>query len=103
MRVIKCMCEDIDKTLEMAEKNVKKAIEYKEQYPVAAKAFYNKSTALMETIKGMHDGVTAMIKAYRDEKGEPPAPMLAVYNYLHERAVNNAAMIKNLQDIYMKN
>ena len=103
MQVIKCMCEDIDKTLEMAEKNIKKAIEYKEQYPVAAKAFYNKSNTLMETIKGMHDGVTALIKAHRDEKGEPPAPMLAVYNYLHEKAVNEAAMIKNLKDIYMKN
>ena len=103
MKVIKCMSEDIEKTLEMAEQNVKKAIEYKEDYPIAAKAYYNKSVALMETIKGMHDGVAAIIKGYREEKGEPPAPMLAVYNYLHERSVNNAAMIKNLQDIYMKN
>lgn len=103
MKVIKCMSEDIECTLDMAEENIKKAIEYKEMYPIAAKAFYNKSVALMESIKGMHDGVAAMIKAYRDEKGEPPAPMLAVYNYLHERSVNNAAMVKNLQDVYMKN
>ena len=103
MKVIKCMSEDIEKTLDMAEENVKKAIEYKEIYPVAAKAFYNKSTVLMESIKGMHDGVVAMIKAYREEKGEPPEPMLAVYNYLHERQMNQAAMVKNLQDIYMKN
>ena len=103
MQVIKCMCEDIEKTLTMAEKDVKKAIEYKEQYPIAAKAFYNKSVALMETIKGMHDGVVITIKNYRDEKGEPPAPMLAVYNYLHEKQVDEAALIKNLQDIYMKN
>lgn len=96
MEVIKCMCEDIEKTLTMAEKNVKKAIEYKEMYPIAAKAFYNKSVALMETIKGIHDGVVVMIKNYREEKGEPPEPMLAVYNYLHERQVDNAALVKNL-------
>lgn len=103
MKVIKCMCEDIENTLDMAEYNVKKAIKYKEEYPVAAKSFYNKSVALMETIKGMHDGVVAIIKAYREEKGEPPESMMAVYNYLHERSMNNAAMVKNLQDIYMKN
>lgn len=103
MRIIKCMCEDIEDTLDMAESNVKKAIECKDEYPLAAKSFYNKSVALMETVKGMHDGVVAVIKAYREEKGEPPEPMMAIYNYLHERSMNNAAMIKNLQDIYMKN
>ena len=103
MKVIKCMSEDIENTLDMAEENVKKAIEYKEEHPIAAKAFYNKSVALMENIKGMHDGVVAVINAYREEKGEPPAAMLIIYNYLHERQMNQAAMVKNLQDVYMKN
>ena len=103
MKIIKCMCEDIEKTMDVAEENIKKAIEYKEMYPVAAKAFYNKSLALMESIKGMHDGVVTVIKNYREEKGEPPEPMLAVYNYLHERQINQAAMMRNLQDVYMKN
>ena len=103
MEVIKCLSEDIEQTLEMAEENVKKAIKYKENYPIAAKAFYNKSVSLMESIKGMHDGIVILIKNYQEEKGEPPAPMLAIYNYLHERNINNAAIIKNLQDVYMKN
>lgn len=103
MQIIKCMCEDIEKTLEMAERNVKKAIEYKESYPIAAKAFYNKSTALMETIKGMHDSIIEIIKEYRATNGEPPAPMLAVYNYLHARSMDQAALIRNLQELYIKN
>lgn len=85
MKVIKCMSEDIEKTMDLAEANVKNAIEYKESYPIAAKAFYTKSVNLMESIRGMHDGVVSIIKSYREEKGEPPAPMMAVYNYLHER------------------
>lgn len=85
MKVIKDMSEDIEKTLNMAECNIKKAVEYKIDYPVAAQAFYNKSVALMNTIKGTHDAVVALIEGYRKEKGEPPEPMMAVYNYMHER------------------
>ena len=102
MRVIKEMCEDIEKTLDMAECNIKKAVEYKLDYPVAAQAFYTKSVTLMGTIKGQHDAVVTLIEAYRKEKGEPPAPMMAVYNYLHERQISQAAAVRNLQDIYAK-
>ena len=75
---------------------------YKDDYPVAAKAFYTKSTILMDSIKGQHDAVVALIEAHRKEKGEPPAPMMAVYNYMHSRQITEAAAIKNLQDMFMK-
>ena len=103
MVVIKCMSEDIEKTLDMAEENIKKAIEYKEMYPVAAKAFYTKSIQLMDGLTGMHEAVVTLIKNYRADNGEPPAPMLAIYNYMHERHMNQAALIKNLQEVYTKN
>lgn len=103
MKIIKDMSEDIETTMDMAESNIKKAIQYKDEYPLVAKAYYAKSIALMDTIKGMHDGITALIKAYREQNGEPPVPMMAVYNYLHERHINQSVMIKNLQDIYTKN
>lgn len=102
MQVIKEMCEDIEKTLDMAECNIKKAVEYKIDFPTASQAFYNKSLTLMNIIKGQHDTVVAIIEAYRKERGEPPAPMMAVYNYLHERQISQAAAIRNLQDIYAK-
>ena len=41
MKVIKCMCETIEDTLDMAEDHIKKAIMYKSEYPLAAKAYYN--------------------------------------------------------------
>jgi acetylornithine deacetylase/succinyl-diaminopimelate desuccinylase-like protein len=102
MKVIKDMSEDIEETLDMAECNIKKAIEYKLDYPLASQAFYNKSVALMSTIKGQHDAVVTLIEGYRKEKGEPPEPMMAIYNYLHERHINLSAAIKNLQDMYIK-
>jgi len=40
MKVIKCLSETIECTLDAAEETIKKAIVYKEEYPVAAKALY---------------------------------------------------------------
>ena len=102
MQVIKCLSETIECTLDKAEDMIKKAIMYKDEYPIAAKAFYAQSNLLMDSIKGLHDAVVALITDYRKEKGEPPAPMMAIYNYMHERHMNQAASIKNLQDIYAK-
>ena len=103
MKVIECMSEDIEQTLDMAEENIQAAIKYKETYPAAAKAFYTKSIQLMDGLGAMHEAVVTLIKNYRTEKGEPPAPMLAIYNYMHERQMNQAALIKNLQEVYTKN
>lgn len=102
MKVIKCLSENIECVLDMAEENIKKAVMYKEEFPVAAKAFYNQSVTLMDSIKGLHDAVVAIITDYKKEKGEPPAPMMAIYNYMHERHTNKAAAIKALQDMYNK-
>jgi len=51
MTVIKCMSEDIEATLDKSEDNIKNAIRYKNDYPIASKSFYTKSVALMESIK----------------------------------------------------
>lgn len=102
MQIIKCLSEDIEATLDMAEEEIKKAIMYKEDYPIAARAFYAKSVTLMDSIKATHDAVVALIEGYRKEKGEPPAPMMAVYNYMHERQITQAAAVKSLQEMYNK-
>ena len=102
MKVIKCMCETIEDTLDMAEDHIKKAIMYKNEYPLAAKAYYNQSIILMDSLKGLHDGVVGLIEGDRKEKGEPPAPMMAIYDYMHERHINKTAAVRNLQDMYTK-
>ena len=102
MEIIKCLSEDIEETLDAAEHEIKKAIKYKLEHPVASRALYSKSITLMDSIKLLHDAVVALIEGYKKEKGEPPAPMMAIYNYMHEKHMNQAAMIKNLQDLYSK-
>ena len=100
MKIIKCLCEDIEATLDAAEHDIKEATMWKEEYPIASKAFYAKSIALMDTIKMQHDAAVALIEGYRKEKGEPPASMMAIYNYMHKRHINKAAAIKALQEMY---
>ena len=102
MKVIKCLSENIEATLDAAECNIKKAIEFKTEQPIASRAFYAQSVLLLDSIKGQHDAVVALIEGYKKEKGEPPAPMMAIYNYMHERQINQAAGIKALQDMYNK-
>ena len=88
MKIIECLSEDIECTLNHAEDAIKKAMKYKETYPIASQAFYNKSVVLMNSIKPEHDAVVALIEGYKKEKGEPPEPMMAIYNYMHERHIN---------------
>ena len=67
MEVIKCLSENIECTLDAAEENIKKAVKYKDEYPVASRAFYNQSTVLMDSIKPQHDAVVALIEGYKKE------------------------------------
>lgn len=102
MKIIKCLSEDIEATLDAAEDSIKKAMMYKEEYPSAARALYNKSIVLMDSIKLEHDAVVALIEGYRKENGNPPESMMAVYDYVHERQINKSAAIKVLQEMYTK-
>lgn len=103
MKVIKCLSEDIEHELDLAEDYIKRAVKYQMDYPVAAKAYYNQSVNKMNVIKDLHDAVVSLINSYKTEKGEPPAPMMAIYDYMHERQMSQAAAIKNMQDLYKSN
>ena len=100
MKVIKDMSCDIEEIFEMADKNIRLAVKYKEDDPESSKAYYNKSVEELNSIKPFHDRVVAIIKNYRAEKGEPPAPMMAMYNYEHEKHMDKNASIRKLQELY---
>lgn len=62
-----------------------------------SQVFYNLSIDNMDRIDKLHNQVVSIIKEYRNKEGEPPAPMMAIYNYMHERHINKAIAIKSLQ------
>ena len=41
-----------------------------------------------------------MISDYRKEHGDPPAAMMAVYEYVHKQHIDHVAKVKILQEMY---
>ena len=100
MKVIQRLAEEIEDELKGAKCYIKMALEYKSEYPDLSKTLYNISTQEMEHVKMLHDCVVDIIKDYREEHGEPPADMLAVYEYVHKSQIDKSAYIKTLQTMY---
>ena len=56
----------------------------------------------MKHMQMLHNQVVKIIEKYRKENGEPPASMLAVYDYLHEKFIEEAKEVKMMQQMYME-
>ena len=94
------LSEKIEDSIDSAEKYAEEAFRYKDNFPEVSKALIAASENEMSIMSSLHTIVTKVINDYRKEKGEPPAQMMAVYDYLHNKHIDHAAKVKSLHQLY---
>ena len=100
MKVIRCLCEKIQEELQDAEAYIDLAMNWKSEDESTADVFAGLSEAEMKHVGILHDRVSELIREYRNEQGDPPKVMLALYEYMHDQQIKDAMRIKVKQGMY---
>ena len=102
MKIIKCIAEKIQEEVKDANAYIDLAMEWKSEQPEAAAIFAQLSTEEIGHADRLHGLVMSLIRKYRDENGEPPAGMMALWEYLHEKHMQDAMQVKVKQGMYLE-
>jgi hypothetical protein len=100
MKLIRDLEELIEDEVHDVKKYAKMAAERKAEHPGLAQVLYSISTQEDTHQAAIHSEVVKIIEEYRRSHGEPPASMLAVYDFLHKRHVEKLAEARRYQEIY---
>ena len=100
MKIIKCLSEKIEEEIGDADSYIELAIQWKDEQPSTADLFYELSLEEMKHMDRLHGQVADLISEYREENGDPPAGMMAIYNYLHQKHMAEAMRVKVRQGMY---
>lgn len=100
MKIIQEVTDLIHEEIHDVKKYAKLAAKVKAEHPGLAQVSYNLSTQEDSHQAALHAEVVKIIEQYRRAKGDPPANMLAVYDYLHKKAIEDLADARRYQDIY---
>jgi hypothetical protein len=100
MKLIKELEELIEDEIHDIKKYAKMAVELKPEHPQLAQVLYTISTQEDSHQQALHNEVVKIVEQHRKEHGEPPAAMMAVYDYLHKRHVEKLAEARRYQEMY---
>ena len=100
MKKIKNLEDHIHEELDDSKKYIKCALKYKDDDRELGDLFYWLSQEEMSHADKIHKAIVDVISEYRRKEGEPPAEMMAIYNYLHDREIEKAKEIKLLWSMY---
>ena len=100
MKLIKELSEMIEDEINDVRKYAKFALEIKEEHPALSDVLFGISRQESDHMNKLHDQVSKLITEYRETNGEPPVEMLAVYEYLHKKEIEDYADARRYQDIF---
>lgn len=100
MKLIQELEEKIEDEIHDIKEYAKMAIEVKEKHPSLAQTLYNISTQEANHQAMLHAEVVKLIEEHRKMHGEPPAAMMAVYDYLHKKHIEKMAEARRYQETY---
>ena len=100
MKLIQELEELIEEEVHDVKKYAKLAAELKDEYPMLAQVLYTLSTQEDNHQMALHAEVVKIIDQHRKMHGEPPAAMMAVYEYLHKKHIEKMAEARRYQEAY---
>lgn len=100
MLLIKEIIEKMDDTLEEAEFYAIHAKHLKETHPSIADTYYKLGQEHLSHYMSLHTAVVSIINEYRRSKGEPPANMVAIWDFEHKKLIDEYEEIKKMLESY---
>lgn len=100
MKLIKELEERIEEEICDVKHYAKMAIDLKEEHPGLANTLYTIATQEDTHQSMLHSEVVKIVQEYRKNHGEPPAAMMAVYEYLHKKHIDKLAEARRYLEIY---
>lgn len=100
MKEIELLSEHIDDEINDAGVYARLALEWRERDPDTAEVFAKLSGEESEHMDALHRAAVRVIERYRDEHGEPPEGMRAVWDYLHRKQIERAGEVRALQELW---
>ena len=100
MKLIRTLEEMIEDEIHDVKKYAKMASEVKADHPSLAQTLYTISTQEDTHQAALHNEVVKIIEDYRKNNGEPPAAMMAVYEYIHQKHIDNLAEARRYQEVF---
>lgn len=100
MKIIEKIIADMEDEICGVKHYAKMAIEIKPDSIASAEMLYDMSKEEEKHFNNLHTIAEKLIADYRAKNGEPPADMLAVYNYEHKKSIDRMAEAKRYQDMY---
>ena len=94
MQIIAKLVEMMQDEIEGAEQYAMCALKYKSEHPKLAQRLNELAGVELQHLKILHGEVERLIEDYRSKEGEPPAEMLAIYKFEHEKMIKEAAKVK---------